>query len=154
MAPAVWNETYTKRGNTGRFTFQKCDELDGQEIFFNLDNYQSYMSAYFLSRWRSNNKLTEVILFDKSVLLSVKIGGRLYPTLFQLTDDFSPMTLGYEFFMTHSWTMNEDCIDTPYGKLYVNPENNSLDTSLADNIFTVEMESAKKKERGGPEMLK
>jgi len=44
--------------------------------------------------------------------------------------------------------MNENCIDTPYGKLYINTENNSLDTSLADKIFTVETESAKKKEKG------
>jgi len=148
MAQTIWNETYTKKGNSGKFTFQKCDELDGNEIFCNPYNYQSYMSAYFLSRWRSQNKLTEVIFFDESVLLSVKIGGRLYPTLFQLTYDFSPLTLGSEFFMTHSWKMIDDCIDTPYGKLYINPENNSLDINLADNIFTVEMEYTKKKEKG------
>jgi hypothetical protein len=148
MVPPVWNETYMKKGKAKRFTFQKCDELVGDEIFFNPYNQQSYISEYFLSRWRSKNKLTEVIFFDESVLLSVKIAGRLYPTLFKLTYDFSPLTLGYEFFMTHSWSMNENCIDTPYGKLYINPENNSLDTSLADNIFTVEMEYTKKKEKG------
>jgi len=85
MAPPVWNETYTKKGNDEKFTFQKWDELVGDEIFFNPYNYQSYISAYFLSRWRSKNKLTEVIFFDESVLLSVKIAGRLYPTLFKLT---------------------------------------------------------------------
>jgi len=147
MVPPVWNETYTKKGNE-KFTFQKCDELVGDEIFFNPYIQQSYISIYFLGRWRLQNKQTEVIFLDGSVLLSVKIGGRLYPTLFQLTHDFSPLTLGYEFFMTHSWTLDENGIDTPYGRLYINPENNSLDTSLADKIFTVETESAKKKEKG------
>ena len=50
--------------------------------------------------------------------------------------------------MTHSWSMNENCIDTPFGKLYINSENNSLDTNLANKIFTVETESSKKKEKG------
>ena len=61
MVPPVWNETYTKKGNDEKFTFQKCDELVRDEIFFNPNNYQSYISEYFLSRWRSKNKLTEVI---------------------------------------------------------------------------------------------
>ncbi len=67
MVLPVWNETYTKKGNTGSFSFQKCDDLVGDEIFLDPYNYKSYMSAYFLGRWRLKNKLSEVIFFDGSV---------------------------------------------------------------------------------------
>ena len=47
-----------------------------------------------------------------------------------------------------SWKINENCVDTPDGKLYRNQETNSLDIDLADKIFMVETESSKKKEKG------
>jgi len=74
----------------------------------------------------------------------IKIGGRLYPVFFKIIDDFSPMTLGREFFIVHSWVLHEKYIDTPYGKLYTNQDSLSLDTDLADKIFTVESEKKQK----------
>jgi len=73
-----------------------------------------------------------------SVHTCVKIGGRMYPVFFKITDDFSPMTLGREFFLTHSWVIVEDCIETPYGILKINQDSNILDTDLAEKVFTTD----------------
>jgi transposase InsO family protein len=140
----AWNETCTMNNNMGNFTFKDCDELMGSEIFFDINCDISYISWYFLSKWRSQNKASEVIFKDGSALTSVKIGGRLYPVFFKIIDDFSPMTLGREFFIVHSWVLYEKYIDTPYGKLYTNPDSFSLDTDLADKVFTVESETKSK----------
>ena len=101
MGPA-WNETYKKKGtvdnNIGNFSFKRCDKLVGNEIFLDINSDISYMSQYFLSRWCKQNKVSEVIFNNGSALTSIKIGGRLYPVFFQITNNFSPMTLGNEFF--------------------------------------------------------
>ncbi len=91
----AWNETCTQGtvNNMGNFTFKECDELMGNEIFFDINSDISYISWYFLSKWRTQNKVSEVIFKDGSALTSVKIGGRLYPVFFEIIDDFSPMTL-------------------------------------------------------------
>jgi hypothetical protein len=137
----AWKKTYGEKGTVDTYTgslFQQCNKLVGDEIFFDTDIDISYTSRYFLSKWHTLNKDTEVLFNNGSALTSVKIGGRLYPVFFKLTDDFSPMTLGQEFFMNHNWIINTDGIDTPYGRLYKHQDTNRLDTDLADKIFTVE----------------
>ena len=59
------------------------------------------MSLYFLSRWQKENKMDVVLLNNGTVMTTVKIAGRLYPTFFMMTADFSPMTLGRDFFQSN-----------------------------------------------------
>jgi len=139
-----WKKTYGEKGtvetNTGSL-FQQCNKLVGDEIFLDTDTDSSYISLYFLNKWHARNKDTEVIFNNNnngSALTSVKIAGRLYPVFFKVVDDFSPMTLGQEFFSYNNWIVNIDGIDTPYGRLYLHQDTNRLDTDLADKIFTVE----------------
>ena len=141
-----WKDTYTKEGNNnmGSITFKKCNELVGNEIFLNRNSDISYISMYFLNKWKEQNEVSEVVFKDDTALTTVKIGGRLYPVFLNLTCDFSPLTLGRDFFTVHSWSLNTDCIDTPYGKLYIHRDSQSIDTDLADKIFTVESEKKQK----------
>jgi len=138
----AWKETYGQKG-TGS-SFQHCNKLVGDEIFFTTDTDISYISTYFLHKWHTKNKDKEVLFNNRSALTSLKIGGRLYPVFFKLTDDFSPMTLGQEFFRQHNWSINTDGIDTPYGRLGIHQGVNRLDTDLADKVFTVETLMSKK----------
>jgi len=141
-----WKEAYKPQGknNMGSFTFKDCNELVGNEIFIDVNSDISYISMYFLNKWQTQNEVSEVIFKDGSALTTIKIGGRLYPAFFKITDDFSPLTLGKEFFAVHSWSFNTNYIDTPYGKLYTHQDSLSLDTDLADKIFTVESEKKQK----------
>jgi len=140
-----WKETYAPKGtvknNMGSFSFQKCNELVGNEIFLDVNSDISYISLYFLNKWHTQNKVSEVIFKDGSALTSIKIGSRLYPAFFKITDHFSPK----EFFAVHSWFFNTNYIDTTYGKLNTNQDSLSLDTDLADKIFTVESEKKQKR---------
>jgi len=142
-----WNETYIRRGtvhsNIGSFPFKKCDELVGNEVFIDTNSQFSYISSYFLSKWRTLNKNIEVVFNNGSALTCIKLGGRLYPTFFKITDDFSPLTLGNEFFIIHSWIVKEDSIETPYGVLSWNMETQTIDVDLADKVFTAEEISKK-----------
>ncbi len=137
-----WNETYIRRGtvhsNIGSCPFKKCDDLVGNEIFIDTNSQISYISSYFLSKWHALNKNTEIVFNNGSALTCIKLGGRLYPTFFKITDDFSPLTLGSEFFMVHSWIVKEDSIETPYGTLSWNMETQTIDVDLADKVFTAE----------------
>ena len=71
----AWNETYsqnTMSNNMGNFTFQKCNELVGNEISIDVNSDISYISMYFLNKWQSQNEVSEVIFKDGSVLTSIK----------------------------------------------------------------------------------
>jgi len=129
--------------NIGSFPFKKCDELVGDEVFIDTNSQFSYISSYFLSKWHTLNKNIEVVFNNGSALTCIKLGGRLYPTFFKLTDDFSPLTLGNEFFIIHSWIVKEDSIETPYGVLSWNMETQTIDVDLADKVFTAEEISKK-----------
>jgi len=130
-------KTYGEKGTEDTYTgslFQQCNKLVGEEIFFDTDIDISYTSRYFLNKWHTKNKDTEVLFNNGSALTSVKIGGRLYPVFFKLTDDFSPMMLGQEFFRHHNWMINTEGIDTPYRRLYTYQDIKRLDKDQADKI--------------------
>ena len=112
--------------------------MDGSEIYFNTNVEKSCMSSYFLSKWQQKNKNNEILFNNGVALLPVKIGGRLYSTYIVLTADFSPLTLGRDFFQAYRWEPGEeeDEFQTPYGKIITNGRR--IDTDLADKVFTAE----------------
>jgi len=137
-----WITPDWRRGNND---FSSIKSMKGTEIFFDTKSPVSYMSSYFLSRWQQQNEFSEVLCNNKTILTAVKIGGRTYPTYFRVTEDFSPMTIGQDFFLAHKWKIGENnTIDTPYGP--INIRESELDTELAEKVFTAE-EVIKKKGR-------
>jgi len=142
-----WRESSRKRGNNNEFLYTNSGNLDGSEIYFNSNIERSYMSSYFLSRWQQKNK-NSCILFNNGVaLLPIKIGGRLYSTYIAMTTDFSPLTLGRDFFQAYRWEPGEeeDEIQTPYGK--IRTSGRMIDTDLAEKVFTAEEVTEKKGSR-------
>jgi len=139
-----WREATRKRGNEKEvFDYRK---LTGNEIFFNTCAEVSYMSSYFMSRWQQKNEEKQMLINNGVALTSVKIGGRLYPVHFLITADFSPMTLGQDFFRENHWELGEeDDIQTPHGKIKI--EGQTIDTDLAEKVYTAEGVLGKKGSR-------
>jgi transposase InsO family protein len=130
-----WREATRKRGNESLVL--NYEKLTGKEIFFNTCSEVSYMSSYFMSRWQQSNDEKQVLINNGVALTTVKIGGRLYPVHFLLTADFSPMTLGQDFFQENHWKIGEeDDIETPHGK--IKTEGQAIDTELAEKVYTAE----------------
>jgi len=70
----------------------------------------------FLSKWQQKNDMSEIYISGEVVVAPIKINGRIYSTVLILTQDFSPLTLGQDFFAANNWQIGEDnTIDTPYG---------------------------------------
>jgi len=139
-----WKTPDWRQGNNNSFSSNKS--LKGTEIFFDTNSPVSYMSSYFLSRWQQQNEFSEILCNNKTILTSLKIRGRTYPVYFFMTDDFSPLTLGQDFFLANNWKIGENnTIDTPYGS--INIIENELDTDLAEKVFVAEEEMKKKGSR-------
>jgi len=82
-----WKTPDWRRGNNNSFSSNKS--LKGTEIFFDTNSPVSYMSSYFLSRWQQQNEFSEILCNNKTILTSLKIGGRTYPVYFFVTEDYS-----------------------------------------------------------------
>jgi hypothetical protein len=132
-----WKEPSWKRGkNNGLFS---CKNMSGDEIFFDTEIENSHMSSYFLSKWQQTNDMSEIYISGEVVVAPIKIKGRIYSTVLILTQDFSPLTLGQDFFAANNWQIGEEnSIDTPYGKIQT--VQNKIDTEMTNDVFAAEEE--------------
>ena len=118
--------------------------MNGDEIFFDPEITNSCMSSYFLSKWQQKNEQSEIFISGEVVVAPIKMKGRIYPVALILTPDFSPLTLGQDFFAANNWQITEDhTITTPYGKIQT--VENRIDTELTENVFAAEEIMEKKK---------
>jgi len=124
------------------FSSEECDKLSGREIFFDTSSEISYMSPYFFNKWKSVNKDVQTVIHGNKILTAIKIGGRIYPTFFELHYHFSPFVLGKDFFTAYKWVKTSDnSFSTPHGNLTVNEEQHgtpSLDLDLAEQVYKTE----------------
>ena len=96
------DETWRDRerfNNTEKFSYK---DLTGREIFCDPSREVSCMSSYFLSRRQQVHDTMEVLHSNRTGLTAVNIGGRTYPTFFQLSEDFAPLRLGKDFFSANN----------------------------------------------------
>jgi len=154
MAPNMERDDWMKaRKVTGaekfiNFTVNQCDDLTGHKIFFDTNSEISFMSPYFFSKWKLLNKETQTVIHGNKILTSIKIGGRIYPTFFELKYNFSPFVIGKDFFSTHGWIPTaENNFITPHGIINMkerqldNPtalDTPLLDLDLAEKVFQAE----------------
>ena len=141
-----WRETTNKRGRirTDIFSLDDCNGLNGDEIFFNECNDVSMMSSFYMAKWKQKNRNSQTIMNNRTVLTLVKIGGRVYPFFIKITEDFSPLILGNDFFQANNWTVDENRnIDTPYGKL-LTVGGDQIDNDLAESVYAANEISASK----------
>jgi len=129
------------------FSYKNYRDLSGMEVFCNAHTEVSYMSSYFLSKWQQANINSEILMNGREVVVPVRIGGRIYPVYLHMTEDFSPLTLGTNFFSHNNWQWNnEDKIKTPYQTLHTETTifGKLIDSDLADKVFSTEEVTQKK----------
>ncbi len=111
-----WRRKLSTKGTACSLSSQT--DYTGREIFFDLTKASSTVSPYFVAKWRSvNDKLQGV--FNHGVLLTtLSLGGRHYPLFASITQDFSPLILGTDFFQAFDWQFSEEgFITTSQGKI-------------------------------------
>ena len=129
-----WRDRISREG-IGCSLNSKTD-FTGREIFFNLDNEKTTVSAYFLAKWRNANPNLRGVLSYGVILTTVKIGDSHYPIFANVTNDFRPLTLGYDFFSAFEWHLNEEGnITTPGGCVQLVPGHQQIDTQLVEDVY-------------------
>jgi len=161
-----WPEPRRVKGieKFSKFTVNQCDDLTGKEIFIDTDSEISFMSPYFFSKWKSLNKEIQTVPHGNKILTSIKIGGRTYPTFFELKYNFSPFVLGKDFFAAHNWIITaENNFITPHGIISMqenkldNPtvlDTPLLDLDLAERVFQAEKIQGSKRGSKKKQILK
>jgi hypothetical protein len=124
------------------YSLNSQTDYTGRKIFFDLNLDDSSVSSYFVAKWRSaNNKLQGVLSYGK-LLTTLSLAGNHYPLFANITQDFSPLILGKDFFDAYRWQYsNEGFIITPQGKLFTSltPEGlHQIDTQLLEDVLRCE----------------
>ena len=119
-------------------TLNSKTDYTGREIFFNLDNEKTTVSAYFLAKWRNSNVNLQGVLSCGVILTTVKIGESHYPIFANITPDFGPLILGRDFFHAFDWHLNDEgSITTPGGNLQLLENIHGhlqIDTQLVEDV--------------------
>ena len=148
---AQWQDL---RRDTGRENFfnlniETCSDLIGDEIYFDLNSVETYISSFFLAKWKDKNKNTAIIMNNNTIVTSIVIAGKTYPLYMRLREDgFFPLVLGQDFFQCFNWSYKPgENIKTPFGEIQVENEKsggNAIDVNLCEQIYQAEQELKKK----------
>ena len=83
-----------------------------------------------------------MLTYDGKLLTTLSLVGSHYPLFANLTQDFSPLILGKDFFDAYRWQYsNEGFIITPQGKFFTSltPEGlHQINTQLLEDVLKCE----------------
>jgi len=135
-----WRRKLSSEGTV--YSLNSQTDYTGREIFFYLNIDSSSVSSYFVAKWRSVNVKLQGILNNRVLLTTLTLGGSHYPLFANITQDFSPLILGKDFFSAYNWQYsNEGVILTPQGKLFTSltPEGlHQINTQLLEDVLKCE----------------
>ena len=138
----------TGRENFFSLNIEKCSDLTGDEIYFDFNSTDTYISSFFLAKWKDKNKNTAIILNNGGIFTSIVIAGKTYPIYMKLRENgFFPLVLGQDFFDCYKWSyIPGENIKTPFGEMYVEEEQSggrAIDVNLCEQVYQAEQELKK-----------
>ena len=117
-------------------------DYTGHEIFFDPNIENSNVSSYFLTKWRNANSKLQGLINNDTLLTTISLGWSHYPMYANITQEFSPLILGKDFFHAYDWQCsNEGFISTPQGNINTSrtPKGlHQINTQLLENVLKCE----------------
>ncbi len=83
---------------------------------------RSTIGKLFYHKYKqSNSNIVSSMVRGATILSNVKVGGKYYPIMLNLTESTDPPTLGQDFFQQYKWTPRSHKlrIDSPVGPVYL-----------------------------------